>query len=231
MLEQEADNSYSIGSLLRGARQEQNLTLEEAAKQTRIPIDYIRAFEDDDHWRHADIAYTRLYLKAYAEFLGYNATTLLSLYKKERSQKVGDNLRDTANRAPTRELPAWAMMVAPRMIQGAFVVLFILATATYFGYEFKRMIAPPTISLYTPHDGLVTSDRSIEVTGHAEKEVGIRINGKSISPDGKGNFTDTVELREGVNIITVKSSKQHSKDMTYTRRVIVMPEDRPAAMR
>ena len=222
------NDAHSIGSLLQGARFERGLTLNEAAAQLRIPAHFLAAFENDDHWHLPDDAYTRLYLKAYADFLGFNSATLIKLYRKERLRR-----RDAAGRPkvrPAKEIPAWMMWVTPRLIQGVLVGVVALAITTYFGFEFKRMVAPPSITIYSPTDGFVTSDRTINVEGQTEREVTVRINGKPVSPDLHGNFHDTLELQDGLNLITIKSAKKHSQEVTLTRRVVVMPKDHAAAM-
>lgn len=222
-------NAESIGTLLKGARLERGLTTGEAASDLRIPETYIVAFEDDDHWRMPDDAYTRLYLKAYATFLGFNAATLLKQQAKERGRHVKAPLH-AATDSRRREIPAWMFWVTPAVVQTALIFTVALGIAGYFGYELKRMVAPPSIVLASPQDGLVTNDRAISVSGTTEPEVTIRVNGKAINPDLQGKFSDTLELQDGLNLITIKSAKKHSREVTLTRRVIVMPKDRPAAM-
>jgi hypothetical protein len=225
----EQPHSDSLGALLKRARLEQALELSSVAKLIRVPEHHLLAFEENDHWRLPDSAYTKLYIKAYAKFLGFNVTTFMQLFDKERAQHLGSNQRRNVRLAPVRELPAWRMAVAPRIIRTSLVVIAALAITAYFGYEFKRMVAPPVISIIAPADGLVTESRVIEVQGATNRENDVRVNGKAVSPDDTGFFTDQVELQEGLNVITVKGSRKHSKEMTYTRRVIVTPTERPTA--
>jgi hypothetical protein len=110
-----------------------------------------------------------------------------------------------------------------------FLGLVVLGLGVYFALEIKKIIAPPQISLAAPQDGLVTTERSLVIEGRTEREVSLRINGKPVSPDGNGNFRDTLELQEGLNLITVVGAKKHSKEMAVTRRIIVMPKQRPTA--
>jgi hypothetical protein len=222
-------NAESIGSLLKGARVERGLTTGEVAATLRLPETFIVAFENDDHWRMPDDAYTRLYLKAYAAFLGFNAATLLKQQAKERGRHVKAPIHASAD-GQRREIPARMFWVTPAMIQTVLLVTVALGVAGYFGFELKRMVAPPVIVLASPRDGLVTNDRAVAVSGTTEPEVTIRINGKAINPDLQGKFSDMLELQDGLNLITIKSAKKHSREVTLTRRVIVTPTVRPAAM-
>jgi hypothetical protein len=219
----------SVGALLRGARVERGLSTADVAGDLHFPETYVTAFENDDHWRLPDDAYTKLYLKAYAAYLGFNTATLVRQHAKERGRHVAEPLRASAAR-PQQAVPAWMLWVTPSVVQTALLVTVALGIVGYFGYELKRMVAPPEIVLASPLDGLVTKDRTVSVTGTTEPEVTVRVNGKAINPDLKGKFSDTLELQDGLNLITIKSAKKHSKEVTLTRRVIVMPTERPAAM-
>lgn len=218
----------SVGSLLRGARLERGLSTAAVAERLHLSEGHLIAFESDEHWRLPDDAYTRVYLRAYAEYLGFSGPTLVRQYYKERGRHVPERL--SANARPAREISSWMLLVTPRLMQAVFVGAIALAVTGYFGYELKRMVAPPAIVLSSPTDGFVTHDRSITVEGRTEREVIVSVNGKSVSPDSRGQFRDTLELQEGTNVITVRSSKKHSREVTVTRRVLVLPQERPAAM-
>lgn len=219
----------SVGALLREARLERGLSTADVASDLHFPETYVTAFENDDHWRVPDDAYTKLYLKAYAAYLGFNTATLMRQHAKERGRHVAEPLRAAAAQ-PQRAIPAWMLWVTPSVVQTALLVTVALGIVGYFGYELKRMVAPPEIVLASPQDGLVTKERSVSVSGVTEPEVTIRVNGKAINPDLQGKFSDTLELQDGLNLITIKSAKKHSKEVTLTRRVIVTPSERPAAM-
>ncbi|HTM68826.1 MAG TPA: helix-turn-helix domain-containing protein [Candidatus Binatia bacterium] len=219
----------SVGALLRQAREESGLSLAAVAARTKIPERYLAQFEANGAGGAQEDVYSKIYLKAYAKFLGFDTTTLVDLYKKERARTAPPERRAAPKKHPAAELPHSALVVTPKLIHAALLGLVVLGLVAYFAFEIKKIVAPPDISLTAPQDGLVTTERSLVIEGRTEREVALRINGKAVSPDGDGNFRDTLDLQEGLNLITVVGAKKHSRDMTITRRIIVMPKQRPTA--
>lgn len=229
----------SVSALLKQAREESGLSRSAVALRSKIPERYIALFEDDTNSAMPDDVYVKIYLKAYGKFLGFEANTLLDLYKKEKArfappaETTGTRRTRTASRStsqrrhPTKSVPESALYVTPKLIQNAFLALTLIGFAAYFGLQIKKLISPPEVTLLSPVDGLVTEDRSLIVEGRTESEVTVRINGKQVSPDADGKFRDSLDLKEGLNLITITGSKKHSKNMTVTRRVIVTEKERP----
>lgn len=222
----------SVGALLRQAREESGLSRATVAFRTKIPERYVTGFEDGMAPGTVEDAYTKIYLKAYAKFLGFEAATLVDLYRKERERTMPrPTERRTApvKRHPSVPVQTSALVVTPKIIQAALLGLVALGLVAYFGFEVKKIIAPPQITLIAPDDGLVTVERSLVIEGRTEGEVTLRVNGKPVSPDSNGNFRDSLDLQEGLNVVTVVGAKKHSKEMTVTRRIIVLPRERPTA--
>jgi cytoskeletal protein RodZ len=221
----------SVGALLKQARAESGLSRAAVALRTKIPERYLTLFEESSSAEMPEDVYAKIYFKAYAKFLGFDAATLVDLQKKEKARLAPPTIRRPAapRQHPTKSVPTSAMMVTPKIIQSALLALALIGLTLYFGIEIKKIIAPPQITLTSPQDGLVTQNHSLLVEGSTEPEVTLRINGKEISPDADGKFQDTLALQEGLNLITVSGVKKHSKEMTVTRRIIVTPSEHPAA--
>lgn len=218
----------SVSALLRQAREEAGLSLPAVAAKTKIPERYLAMFEGEGVVAPEDV-YSKIYLKAYGKFLGFDTTTLVDLYRKERTRHAPPERRQPPKRHPSVSVPASAMVVTPKLIHAALLGLVVVGLGVYFALEIKKIIAPPQITLAAPQDGLVTTERSLVIEGRTEREVALRINGKPVSPDSNGNFKDTLDLQEGLNLITIVGTKKHSKEMAVTRRIIVMPKQRPTA--
>lgn len=222
----------SVGALLRQAREESGLSRTAVAARTKIPERFIAIFEEGPTAATTEDVYSKIYLKAYAKFLGFETATLVELYRKERSRLSPQPERRSAPKRvhPSAPVQASALVVTPKVIQAVMLGLIALGLVAYFAFEIKKIIAPPQITLLAPEDGLVTVERNLVIEGRTEREVSLRVNGKQVSPDGNGNFRDTLDLQEGLNLISVVGAKKHSKEMTITRRIIVLPKDRPTAV-
>jgi len=204
--------------------------------RSRIPERYIAMFEEELYESVGDDVYGKIYLKAYGKFLGFDSTALADHYQRERARMmpVARPVQQRREEVMRRQHPATAvsrsaMVVTPKVIQSALLALALVGIGAYFALEVKKVLVPPTITLLSPQDGLVTAERNLVIEGRTEQEVSLRINGKDVNPDGDGNFRDTLDLQEGLNEITVVGAKKHSREMTVTRRVIVTPKQRPSA--
>ncbi len=79
--ETESDPARGVGSVLKQARQRQGLDIETVERRTKIRGKYLRALENEDWDVLPDPAYTRGFLRAYADLLGLDAEVLVDDYR------------------------------------------------------------------------------------------------------------------------------------------------------
>lgn len=88
---------------------------------------------------------------------------------------------------------------------------------------FKVDTVPPTLSVTSPTEGLVTNKTSITVSGTTNdatsKPVTVTVNGTSVTVDTNGAFSKSVTLQNGSNTITVVAKDAAGKTTTVTRHV------------
>jgi cytoskeletal protein RodZ len=75
------DNSQgkTVGELLRAAREEKKLTVEQVNRETRISVPSIRSLEGDDFGAFSSETYLKGFLRNYAEFLGLDGAKLWAM--------------------------------------------------------------------------------------------------------------------------------------------------------
>jgi cytoskeletal protein RodZ len=74
----------SIGENLREARHNKKVSLEDASRATRIKIDILEQLESDEFDRLAAPAYTKGFLKLYAEYLGLDGQSIVEAYLRSQ---------------------------------------------------------------------------------------------------------------------------------------------------
>jgi len=84
----------TAGSLLRHAREQKGVKLEEAAKVTRIAKGYLKALEEDCYDRLPNEAYARGFLRVYAQFLGLRDDEVMGAYRRSVCSEIPDVVRD-----------------------------------------------------------------------------------------------------------------------------------------
>lgn len=220
----------SVGALLKKARLDMGCARNEAAARMKVPERYVAAFEENDFGRLPDDVYSRIYLKVYCKFLGLDTQTTLKLYKQERTRSLAVKAAPAEERRhPVAHIPATQMIAAPHLIRTALLIAGVAGLAVYLWWAVGNIVRPPQISLWSPRDGLVTPERTVTIEGKTEKEVSLRINGKTVAADSQGIFRDSLDLQSGLNVITIVGAKKHSREMVMTRRILVQPGERPTA--
>lgn len=95
--------------------------------------------------------------------------------------------------------------------------------ATQKTVTFKIDTTPPTLSVTSPVNGLVTNNASITVSGTTNditsSPVTLTVNGEAVTVGSNGAFTTTLTLTEGNNTITVVATDSAGKKTTVTRTV------------
>ncbi len=80
--------SFSVGSYLRESRKSLGITLEDAARITRIGKNYLTALEEDRFDTLPNRAYVKGFLRAYAGFLGLSGDEIIAMYDRASSPQV-----------------------------------------------------------------------------------------------------------------------------------------------
>jgi len=69
----------TIGEILRAAREDKKLTIEQVNRETRISVQTLRSLERDDFGAFPSETYLKGFLRNYAEFLGLDGNTLWAM--------------------------------------------------------------------------------------------------------------------------------------------------------
>jgi hypothetical protein len=95
------------------------------------------------------------------------------------------------------------------------------ATAT--SVTFKVDTVPPTLSVTSPTDNLITNSKTVTVSGTTNdvtsSPVTLTVNGSSVTVGSDGAFSTTVTLSSGSNTITIIATDGAGKTTTVTRTV------------
>ena len=95
--------------------------------------------------------------------------------------------------------------------------------ATQKSVTFKIDTVPPTLSVSSPANNLVTNKSSVTVSGTTNdvtsSPVTVTVNGESVTVNSDGSFSTTVNLSVGNNTITIIAKDSAGKTTTITRTV------------
>ena len=85
-----ADTTALPGSLLRKAREEKGLTIDEMSAISNLTKQVIRGIEADDYEQLAGLSFVRGYLKLYSKKLGVDEVEILDLFDRWKAEQNGE---------------------------------------------------------------------------------------------------------------------------------------------
>lgn len=121
-------SEIGIGEALRAAREEQGRTLEEAARDTRVRTDHLRALEEERFDGFGGDVYAKGFLSTYARYLHLDPGPLLERYRRYAQHDEYDTAALASGSVaslPTSSLPTWIawVLVAVVVIGGGLFVV------------------------------------------------------------------------------------------------------------
>lgn len=204
---------------LKEARLSKNISLEEISKKTKINKSYLEAIEE---CRFKDLKFSSLYqknfIRKYAEAIGINPIPLMNQYSKEEDQKDKTTFSQK-NNISNYNYNYWISDI-PKIIKYFLASMAIFGLIFYLGAQIKNTLEPPPLTLISPEEGFITNHNEIKIIGQTKPEINVTINGKSISNNEQGSFSETISLSTGINTIVVRAENKHQKISEETIHII-----------
>lgn len=110
--------------------------------------------------------------------------------------------------------------VTPRVIRGLGIALLWLAIGAYFSWHLYNLFRAPLLVMENPSRDIMTQEASLALSGYAQKESEVTINGSHIDTENDGSFRDDIALEQGMNIFEVRAVNKFGKETTVVRRVV-----------
>jgi cytoskeleton protein RodZ len=176
--EKDLTEEVSLGSLMKRAREERHIDLDEAFRVTRIRRHTLEALENEQWDKLPSQVFVKGFLKTYAEFLGLDREMILAHYKKifPFEKNKYDALKHVRPRA------RWQYL-------GIIISLLVLAFIASIMYLKNRDI--PVVEKASQYPGTQTPVEKDE--GAIEEKGGIEQGGREIA---QGSFRDEQDLEE-----------------------------------
>ncbi|KKR14984.1 MAG: putative membrane protein [Candidatus Falkowbacteria bacterium GW2011_GWA2_39_24] len=208
----------TVAEQLRTTRQAKDWKLSAVAKELKISVHYLQALEGN---RYEDLpagVYGLNFLRTYADFLDLDYEKLRSKFLEEKEVYRSGKQNKLFARQIVSGRYFWAV---PRMIKGGLVALATLGCLFYLAWLLRGIFLPPHLTVYSPKPDLVTLDSVILVNGQTDPETEVLINNAQTMVDAKGAFAQEINLKEGINTITIVAQRNTSKQTKIVREVLL----------
>jgi len=208
--------NHSLGAKLKVARELRQINPEVAAKRLNIRLEYLLAIEEDHFSKLPAGLYSKNYIKDYAALVGLPAAEV----KKWLVENL-ENTNETNNPFSQKIVRRQEFMVFPKLIKNIILFLIFLACLFYLAFYLKKIIMPPELLVYQPDKNLKTTENYFEIKGITEPEAELSINGETILNTDQGRFSININLKKGVNNITITAKKKYSSEASVLRQILV----------
>ncbi len=206
----------TLGQILREQREKKNITFEQAEEATKIRKSYLRDLEDGNYANLPASTYIKGFLKIYAEFLGLAEKDVLAFFRREFDETKDGKITPKSSLKPVRD--PW-IRFSPQVF---FTVVFVSAVAILFAYiwvQYQSFAGAPQLEIFSPKDGIVVQKPDIDIEGKTSANSTLTLNGQNIALSGDGYFKTSVQMSEGVNVLTFVAVNEVGKTTTEKRNV------------
>lgn len=209
----------NVGSILKKARLEQGLALEEVFQKTKIQPRFLQALEDGDYEAFSSPIHLKGFLKNYAGSLGLRPSEVLAFWRREFDEVK----RETRLISRVSPLASPRLAITPTAVVLAFASLMVFAFFAYLFYQFRALAGPPKLVVLSPPDRIQLLELSVRAEGRVDKDAALFVNGQKvdISPDGK--FLLKFDLAPGLNTLQFVAVNKLERKTVVERTVFAEP--------
>jgi len=216
-----ASLKLSVAELLRKRREELGKDLKNVEAATNVRTKYLERIEVGDYEHLPDDVYTLGYIKSYADYLGFETTPVVNMYKKERAsfnQAHGQSLLvQKASRLGLKPIGKKGFAFTSKSLLILFATLVFVLIVAYFGWQIAVLASPPSLHINSLQ-GKTTSGYII-ISGQVDGGADVFINGSPILTNPDGSFSERVSLIDGANQIKISARSKLGKTTTETKTV------------
>ena len=202
----------SFGELLKAGRESKRISINKASSKLLIKKDHILALENEDWQSLPEATFVKGYIKSYAEFLELDKDKMLALYRRdfdERKIPVSSDLQKQTK----------SFFLTPKRFRNSIFILSVTAFVAYIIIQYSSVLKSPKLEVIQPSGDLTVSVPIMEISGKAEGDSQVAIDGEFVPIDSDGNFSYLYKIDEGKKIISIIASKRLSPKTKITRTV------------
>jgi transcriptional regulator with XRE-family HTH domain len=212
-------DSETVAEKLRSARQARKLKLSAVAEKLNIREKYLAALEKSQYNKLPQGVYGKNFLREYAIFLKLDHKKLSEDFDHELAL-AGERLSRKKIFSNQKAKKIYFLAI-PKIIRGIFIFFIALAGFLYLWHALSLVAAPPHLEIFYPPENFITNSLKIEIKGKTDLEALVSINNESVLADAAGNFSQEIDLKTGINTITISASKKYGRKNLVKRQILV----------
>ncbi len=208
-------DSLTLGERMKKLRDERRLSLSEVSKSTKIQTKYLEYLEEGEYMKLPADVYVKGFLRSYAAFMGLSEGNLVKQFEREKG--IHKNIKKiTEGEKVGKPINFSVFIITPRVVVVGVVILLTISSFVYLYLQVNNFVSTPRLVIIKPLDGAGVEGNTTHVAGLAEKDALVTINDQPVLVNEKGEFSEDVGLKSGLNVISVKARNKFNKEATQS---------------
>jgi cytoskeletal protein RodZ len=207
----------TVGELLKTARVEKALTLEQISSFTKINIKYLNAIEQNEFHKLPPSAFTKGFLHTYASIVEINPDTVLAIFRRDYDQ---DDRGRIVPRSLTDPIKAASIGITPSMLTIGISVSIGIIMVGFFVRQILLFSSTPKLSVIEPTENAQLIS-PVNIRGVTDPQTIVEINNNPLVVDPNGEFSTQMQFSPGQHTLVVIAVGRTGKKTTVERVIYI----------
>jgi len=201
----------TIGQIINTARVNKNISIKKLEDVTKIKALFIESIEKEK-WNSLPTFSTILgFVKTLASTLGIDPKMAVAILKRDYPpKKLNINPKPDVSSKFTWQ-PKFTFAIGIGV-----VVLIILG---YLGFQYKRFISPPSLTVDSPKENQTVTGNSVLVFGSTDSDVKITVDNQPVLVGDDGKFSTSIEITSATSEIDIVATSRSGKINEVKRKI------------
>lgn len=107
-----------------------------------------------------------------------------------------------------------------KRLEVVFIIILVLIAVAYGAFRAYPLVAGPSILLYGLQDGDYVASSTFEVSGQVKRSTSITLQGRPITIDTEGRFSETLVAQAPYTILVLEAKDAYGESVVKTIKVI-----------
>ncbi len=201
----------NINQILKDARVEKKLSLEELGEITKIKTSFLKLLEEGKWEALPPFATVLGFVKSLSSVLGIDEKMAIAVFKR-------DYLPKEENIVPKPDVSS-KKTLGPKLAFGLGIGAVSLLIIGYLIFQYIKFVSPPKLDIVSPKEDQKIAGATALVFGSTDKDAKVTINNEPVLIDDDGKFSVDIKITDDTKEIVITSQSRSGKTTTISRKI------------
>ena len=203
----------TVGTDLKSAREQNNISLRDLSRETRIKTELLEALESESWEKLPELPVLVGFVRSMSDAIGLHREQAVALLRRDYPpKKISVN--------PTPDVKR-EFRLGQRTLYALVAIVGMCIVGIYLFFQYKAFTSPPNLLLLSPTENEVVTTKTITVRGTTDSTASITINGQTTLVDDNGNFATDIAVVKETKQIEVHAVSRTGRETTVSRTIVV----------